>query len=426
MNDAKIKRTYTREELHDLVWATPMQKLAADFGLSDKGLAKTCAKHLVPVPPRGYWARIEAGQSVKKTPLRTVENTDLHTVHIGATKERLLSPSILAALAVSKSEAIAAKAERRKTAPDGTNVATLEDPGDNPHKSIAAVVRQLRKAKADADGRVAAPGVVVHERSLDRAIIILHNLAKACEARKAELSSTEKGLVFKSDAGSGRIVLSEEKRREKHIPTAEEKADYDKAVAKRERERARGNWSFGRIEPWPEYDIVYTGKFTLAYDNGSSDGLRKSWSDGRTQSVEKMLDPFIDGVKLIISAEVERGRIYAEKQRRRQQMQHRRHLAEQRVDREKKRLAQLEWIANIRREVDDLRATIGTVPKEANLPPDYSRMIEWAESRLSDLEAQTTVERIQATLVELEMFAEPDPLFDPDGDPPPRVNYWDD
>jgi hypothetical protein len=139
-----------------------------------------------------------------------------------------------------------------------------------------------------------------------------------------------------------------------------------------------------------------------------------------------MLDPFIDGVKLIISAEVQRGRIYAEKQRRRQQMQHRRHLAEQRADREKKRLAQLEWIANIRREVDDLRATIGAVPQEANLPPDYRRMIEWAESRLSDLEAQTTVDRIQATLVELEMFADPDPLFDPDGDPPPRVNYWDD
>jgi len=117
-----------------------MQKLAAEFGLSDKGLAKTCARHLVPVPPRGYWARIEAGQSVNKTPLREVENKDLHTVHIGATKERLLSDTVLTAVTASRSEAKAGRAERRKTAADGATV-TLEEPGDRPQRSIASIVR---------------------------------------------------------------------------------------------------------------------------------------------------------------------------------------------------------------------------------------------------------------------------------------------
>jgi hypothetical protein len=56
MSEAKVM--LTREELYEKVWTTPMQKLAVEFGLSDRGLAKLCGRHQVPVPPRGYWARL--------------------------------------------------------------------------------------------------------------------------------------------------------------------------------------------------------------------------------------------------------------------------------------------------------------------------------------------------------------------------------
>lgn len=59
----------SREELYAMVWATPMQKLAKEFGISDVALAKTCKKLGVPRPPRGYWARKAAGQTVKAPPL---------------------------------------------------------------------------------------------------------------------------------------------------------------------------------------------------------------------------------------------------------------------------------------------------------------------------------------------------------------------
>ena len=51
------------------VWSTPMQKLAAEFGLSDVGLAKLCKRHQTPVPGRGYWARLRVGQNPKRPPL---------------------------------------------------------------------------------------------------------------------------------------------------------------------------------------------------------------------------------------------------------------------------------------------------------------------------------------------------------------------
>ena len=62
----------TRRELYEKVWQTPMQKLANEFGLSDVGLAKLCRRHQIPVPARGYWARLHVGQEPKRPPLPDV------------------------------------------------------------------------------------------------------------------------------------------------------------------------------------------------------------------------------------------------------------------------------------------------------------------------------------------------------------------
>jgi hypothetical protein len=57
-----IECRMTRQELFDRVWKTPVEALATEWGLSGRGLAKACARVQVPVPPRGYWARVNAGQ----------------------------------------------------------------------------------------------------------------------------------------------------------------------------------------------------------------------------------------------------------------------------------------------------------------------------------------------------------------------------
>lgn len=49
-------------ELYELLWSEPVSKVASRFGLSDCGLAKLCGRNNFPVPPRGYWARVDAGQ----------------------------------------------------------------------------------------------------------------------------------------------------------------------------------------------------------------------------------------------------------------------------------------------------------------------------------------------------------------------------
>lgn len=60
-------QTIKREELYEQVWSVPIWTLCAQYGLSDNGLRKVCKRLNVPVPSRGYWAKVEAGKKVKKT-----------------------------------------------------------------------------------------------------------------------------------------------------------------------------------------------------------------------------------------------------------------------------------------------------------------------------------------------------------------------
>lgn len=82
-----------------------MSRLALEFGISGNGLAKICDRLNVPYPPRGYWARKEAGQKVVtfRLPERG-ENTPA-AVTISPTPPPLeLSPAQQEAVAAAKSK----------------------------------------------------------------------------------------------------------------------------------------------------------------------------------------------------------------------------------------------------------------------------------------------------------------------------------
>lgn len=71
-----------RQKLYEQVWTVPGTILAAQYGVSDVGLAKICRRHGIPRPPRGYWARRQAGQSVKPKPLPKIKGDGNHMVQI--------------------------------------------------------------------------------------------------------------------------------------------------------------------------------------------------------------------------------------------------------------------------------------------------------------------------------------------------------
>jgi hypothetical protein len=59
--------TLSRSKLYDLVWTQPVRDVAKDFGIPDVALAKRCRALKIPLPRRGYWARVAAGQAPRRT-----------------------------------------------------------------------------------------------------------------------------------------------------------------------------------------------------------------------------------------------------------------------------------------------------------------------------------------------------------------------
>jgi hypothetical protein len=51
------------------MWSRSAISLAEEFGISGRGLGKICSRFEIPVPPRGYWAKLAAGKHVTKPPL---------------------------------------------------------------------------------------------------------------------------------------------------------------------------------------------------------------------------------------------------------------------------------------------------------------------------------------------------------------------
>lgn len=55
-----------RDQLFERVWSEPVAKLAAEWGISGPGLKKVCRTLHIPVPPRGFWAKLKAQHRVNR------------------------------------------------------------------------------------------------------------------------------------------------------------------------------------------------------------------------------------------------------------------------------------------------------------------------------------------------------------------------
>ncbi|MEF3063448.1 hypothetical protein [Pandoraea apista] len=62
-------QNFEREKLYEEIWSEPVSKVAKKYQISDVGLRKICVNLSIPVPPVGYWAKIAAGQTVKRPSL---------------------------------------------------------------------------------------------------------------------------------------------------------------------------------------------------------------------------------------------------------------------------------------------------------------------------------------------------------------------
>lgn len=282
----------TREELYEKVWTTPVQKLAADFGFSDVGLAKLCRRHQVPVPPRGYWARLQAGQKVKRTPLRPPTHPRLDKVEI-----------------------YAHETQQRNTDVEAQEIPTILVADDRPitHPIALRIERSICRSKSQAGllppRRGRAVPIQVSAERLPRALRIVDALLTALEQAghrltwAAPYSAPMTVMVLEEPLT---FLISENLKRREHQATG------DQALRQK-----RDPW--WRPERW-EYQP--TGQLRLSIESGKSLGIRRSWADGKKRRVEDSLGHFLVSLTAVAKAlkrqreeEAERERRWAEERK---------------------------------------------------------------------------------------------------------------
>lgn len=366
------EKAVDRETLYNEVWTEPITTVAPKYGLSDVGFAKVCRSLSIPLPGRGYWAKLRSGGVVKQTPLPKLKPGES-----GATG--------LVKLPIE--QAAQREAARKSTAALRKEVAPLPSPeeGAPPHPLILAASKRLRQRDGwpeDSQLR-SAPGEILHlsvtRDALDRALSIADALLKALEKYGFEFLIDAKRSVtvirsLETDTTMA-FSLTEHIRRTSHeITPAEERA--------RQRYYNRARWetsiSYPRI---PQYDYTPTGILTIKVGGWPS----KSWKDTPRTQLEDRLKEVVAGVIALChethAQELERARVAEE---RRRALARYEFLTQQRAD-EAERFKQLEEQANNWERASKLRAYAAAVEEQAKaeglLSDDLVEWLAWARAK---------------------------------------------
>jgi hypothetical protein len=395
-----VTQILSRRELFDLVWSKPVTKVATDLGISDVAVKKICDKHRIPVPGRGYWAKIAAGQKLRPAVFRDVSDPLLNRVRITGSPMNELPSEVLAT---------------RKKVLDATRKAirplALEAPLDPEklHPVALRIDRALQAARPLGDGRVHIGrsnllDCTISPASVGRAVAFVEKLVRQAEERSFSLISGDERLVASVDGETINIQLVEITDKVKHQPTDAEVDSLERWTAKVERANRRGDWFSDFDKPKiPEFDWVPSGRLSFLIDQGSwhSDGIRRKWTDGVKQRLEGSVPDIIVGLATCAAAkkaererEERRKKEWAEEQARREEVERRQRLEAKRVELLNRHIALAEQARTIEVFVEEYVACNPELTETA----DFAAFIDWAGRYAAELRKLSAPKRLESIL----------------------------
>lgn len=371
-----------------------MMILAPRYGVSDRGLAKICASHCIPVPPRGYWAKVAAGKRTRKPILQKRTDGLGETVVIGSSRVEL--PTSIAA--------IAKKALRQDMKDTETNIASkiTEESWHLPEdeelcKPIAKTVKYLMSKEPDKKGTIKANkrymcGILINQVPAKRAAYLLHLFASEVEARGLILLAMDKHMTIKKEDTEVNVSLFEKcAMRLRHLNSTPEKSNlrYSGNLDQIEEKYDDVN----RYERRSQHQEVWSGQLRFFIDAWTK-GLRKTWSDGKKQRVESCVSDVVTGIEMIL----EQKRLDQIKRKKQEafwaQQEINRRKERERQQLEKRRLEVLTQILQAKKEAEELENWLRSLSFacEDVKDPEYMTMLAWASDRVLFLKGASGVE----------------------------------
>jgi hypothetical protein len=327
-----------REVLYKEVWEDPISKLAIRYNISDVALAKVCRKLHVPVPPRGYWARIQHGQHVARPKLPKLPN--------GGLEEATISPALV----------------RSRILPDAV-VKQKEFEGNPVHRISIDPNHELhplvRKTRTILNGRVSGTDkdlpldVHVGKSSRERALCLLSTMVYAFEERGFKVEAC-------SGTNSGSFVIINDEPLQFSLNEDTRKPD-GRLVANSEQNS--------------DGERVFETRLAFRIHTYRAQGYRKMWADSARRSLEAQLNDLMPAL-VELSAVIRKERLECE--RRNAEI----HEEFRQRDLERARRQQMESDLQNWRAAVDLRALIAQVSSlssdEQKNAPEVIRWLKWA------------------------------------------------
>ncbi len=358
-----------REALYERVWSVPMSRLAAEYGLSDVGLAKVCKKLNVPRPGLGYWRQLEFGKARRRPPL---------------------PPSAVSVAYVTKRE----NSSIRPTHPREIQSVPMPSESGELHPLVQKTRQALNRARADTYG-VLDPRekgllpIHVRARTRERALRLMDGLLKGLESRGHLIQAGNAQAPANAVSVGGELVsisLFEKIAQSDHVKTKQELAD----------EKSKG-WSSA-----PRFDFTPTGRLVLQIDGLTWTGLRQRWSDGKRQRLEDCLGKFIAGLEAAAAHERDERREREESQRRREEERLREEEQRRIGEHEHALIADLEKQAGDWKKASALRAFLDAVDQlvpTSNRDSEFTAWLGWARGVADELDPFSDPQSIPKPLV---------------------------
>jgi len=325
--------TLSRSALYELVWTRPVTELAKEFGISDVALTKRCRALKIPVPPRGHWAKVAAGQTPKRPRLLGFHDPRAKKQARGAAAQRErshlpggrpASPSLPSYASISAGEepviSFAPAPEPKPAKPPLSNAeATLRARIDaldvapvdtllHAHPAVLRTAVRLKHLKSSditwPRGTRSGPILTVNNVSdsqIDRALRVLDTALRACDAMnwRFEAPPPREPPTYRGRGTWGptpaappvighllvdgeplQLRIDERRRQFDHVPTATEIAD---------RKAGRHVWA-------PRFDFEPSGELRLHLFDADSSLARKTWKDTKSHPLETQASKILHGL----------------------------------------------------------------------------------------------------------------------------------
>jgi hypothetical protein len=346
--------TWNRQELYEKVWQFPLRKLAAEYGISDVGLAKVCRKLAIPLPGLGHWTKIACGHSIARPPLLEIKNVPVLIRQIRQSETPILAAD---APELEKIERIAA------TPTPLVTKAMLVHPLIEKTRSLLNEARSKDGEKLWASHEPEWLDLRVTKNCLARTLRIMAVIIHMLEQEGFKLIVEKKTSESTSAIVYGETIrfgVIEKSRQVKPSPKPSASSPY--------------SYNPIRLEP--------TGVLAIEIWNYYGGGLRKTWRDRESARLEEQLPKCVAGMmRIALKERAERDKREKEEQAKQKRIDEVRAELRQ-IEKEEKKIRALEREAIRWQRAEWIRAYIEAVRHDAagkTVSKEGAKILDWVE-----------------------------------------------